>query len=94
MCVTALTVNVDIDHDCIDQLHVTLYGPGPPTRDANKLENTARAEPAVLFMGCDGASGGCMLGGGGSDGECTDGLSASFSDSSEGGMLQCCGEER
>lgn len=94
MCVEGLTVTLDVDHGCIDQLHITLYGPGPPTRDANKLENTARAEPAVLFTGCDGTSGGCTLGGGSSDGGCTDGLSASFSDFSENGVLQCCGEER
>ncbi|CAM9103761.1 unnamed protein product [Laminaria digitata] len=94
MCVAGLSLTLDIDHDCIDQLHLTLYGPGPPTGDANKLENTARAEPAVLFTGCDGAtSGGCTLSGGSSDGGCTDGLHASFSDSSESGVLQCCGEE-
>lgn len=103
MCVSDMSVTVDIDHPCTGQLHVTLYGPGPSTQDANLLENTARAEPAVLFFGYNGTDDGFAndgfanmgsTGEGGSGGGCGDGMRVSFSDSAEDGVWECCGQGR
>lgn len=95
MCVSDLSVTVDIDHPCIDQLHLTLYGPGPPTGARSQFENTARAEPAVLFTGFSDATGGDFSHEeSGSDGRCIDGMDASFSDSAESSAWECCGGGR
>lgn len=79
-----VTVAVNIDHPCTGQLRLTLYGPGPHTRDANKLENTARAEPALLFVGHNGPDDGSFTGDS-DNGECRDemGPDLSFSDAAE-----------
>lgn len=92
MCVSDITVTVNIDHPCTGQLRLTLYGPGPHTRDANKLENTARAEPAVLFVGHSLADGGYA--GDSGDGECSDdmGPTLSFSDAAVEGVWEAHGK--
>lgn len=106
MCVADMKVNVDIDHQCIGQLYLTLYGPGPSTLDANNLENTARAEPAVLFSGYHGTDCSCTedtrfestadqcTETGGSSGECGEVVRVSFSDTADEGMMECCRKGR
>ncbi|CBN74811.1 conserved unknown protein [Ectocarpus siliculosus] len=100
MCVTDLSVAVEIDHDCIQQLQLTLYGPGPPPGDTSPLGDVSRAEPAVLVLGggisdCasdvdlfgdgnDGAAGDASYGG------CVDGMDVSFEDSAESGVWEGC----
>ncbi|CAM9246405.1 unnamed protein product [Ectocarpus sp. 6 AP-2014] len=100
MCVTDLSVAVEIDHDCIQQLQLTLYGPGPPPGHTSRLGDVSRAEPAVLVLGggisdCasdvdlfgdgnDGAAGDVSYGG------CVDGMDVAFEDSAESGVWEGC----
>ncbi|CAM9161625.1 unnamed protein product [Ectocarpus fasciculatus] len=99
MCVTDLSVAVEIDHDCIQQLQLTLYGPGPPPGDTSRLASASRAEPAVLFVGDSvadcapddevgvgiDATAGDVSGGG-----CVDGMDVSFEDAAESGVWEGC----
>lgn len=93
MCVSDLSVAVEIDHGCTGQLRLTLYGPGPLSGDTRRPENVPRAEPALLFVGyngTDGVSDDAANGAGG----CGVGMSASFTDSAEDGVWECCGKGR
>lgn len=101
MCVTDISVGVQIDHSCTGQLRLTLYGPGPPPGDTSEPGNTPRAEPAVLFEdynGTDGVSEDVdefgAAGGSGSSGGCGDGLAVTFKDSADSGVWECCGKGR
>lgn len=104
MCVSDMSVAVEIDHSCTGQLQLTLYGPGPPPGDTSYPENTPRAEPAVLFIGyngtdgayidADGLEGGFDTAAGGSGGECGGGMVAIFTDSADKGVWECCGKGR
>lgn len=104
MCVSDMSVAVEIDHGCTGQLRLTLYGPGPPLGDTSYSNNTARAEPAVLFRsynGTDGAhvdvqglGGGLGTAAGGSGEDCGDGMAAVFTDSADKGVQECCGNGR
>lgn len=104
MCVTDLSVAVEIDHDCIQQLHLTLYGPGPPPGDTSRLGDVSRAEPAVLVLGggiADCASDFDLFGDGNdgtagdvSYGGCVDGMDVSFEDSAESGVWEGCNNRR
>lgn len=104
MCVSDMSVAVEIDHSCTGQLQLTLYGPGPPPGDTSHLENTPRAEPAVLFVGyngtdgayvdADGLRGGSGTAAGGYGGGCGDGMVAVFADSADKGVWECCGQGR
>lgn len=105
MCVSDMSVVVEIDHGCTGQLQLTLYGPGPPPGDTSYPENTPRAEPAVLFVGYNGTDGAYAgadgledgLGTaveGGSGGGCGDGMVALFTDSADKGVWECCGKGR
>lgn len=92
MCVSDISVGIDIDHLCTSQLELTLYGPGSPTRDASYLanKNAARAEPTVLFSGYNGTD----WWGRDVDEGCGNGMVGSFSDSAEESVWRCCGTER
>lgn len=104
MCVSGLSVAVEIDHSCTGQLQLTLYGPGPPPGDSSYPENTPRAEPALLFVGYNGTDGvyvdadrverGIGTDAGGSGGECGDGMVAIFTDAADRGVWECCGNGR
>ncbi len=109
MCVSDLSVYVEVDHGCTGQLRLTLYGPGPPPGDARLPENVPRGEPAVLFVGYNGTDGvsedaaaaavtgfeaAAATGGSSGGGGCGDGMSASFKDSADDGAWECCGEGR
>lgn len=104
MCVTDLSVTVEIDHDCIQQLQLTLYGPGPPPGDTSRLGDVSRAEPALLFLGggvADCASdvdlfglGNDVTAGGVSGGGCVDGMDVSFKDSAQSGVWEGCNNRR
>lgn len=101
MCVTDISVAVEIDHRCTGQLRLILYGPGPPPGDTSKPGNTPRAEPAVLFVGYNGTDGVSedvddfgAAGGSSSSGGCGDGLVVMFKDSGNSGVWECCGKGR
>eukprot|EP00903_Cladosiphon_okamuranus_P009839 g9351.t2 len=102
MCVSDMSVAVEIDHGCTGQLQLTLYGPGPPPGDTSYPKNTPRAEPAVLFVGYNGTDGAFLdaggLGGGfgtsaaAAGGGCGNGMAAIFNDSAAMGVWECCGK--
>eukprot|EP00752_Nemacystus_decipiens_P004487 g4097.t2 len=102
MCVSDVSVAVEIDHSCTGQLQLTLYGPGPPPGDTSYPENAPRAEPAVLFVGYNGTDGayvdadglkeGFGTATGRSGGECGDGILATFTDAADRGVWECCGK--
>lgn len=106
MCVSDLSVSVEVDHSCTGQLRLTLYGPGPPPGDAGLPESVPRGEPAVLFVGYNGTDGVSedapaagleaaeATGGSSGGGGCGDGMSASFKDSADDGVWECCGKGR
>lgn len=104
MCVSDMSVAVEIDHSCTGQLQLILYGPGPPPGDTSYPGKTPRAEPAVLFVGYNGTDGaytdpdgsvdGFGTPAGGSGGGCGDGMVASFTDSADTGVWECCGQGR
>lgn len=105
MCVSDIDISVDIDHPCVGQLELTLFGPGPTSRgDATRLEHTrmARAEPALLFGGCEGIDR-CFKDdineivdytSGRACGGCGDGMGVSFNDSAENMVWDYCGKDR
>lgn len=104
MCISGMSVAVEVDHGCTGQLRLTLYGPGPPPGDTSYPDNAPRAEPAVLFVGYNGTDGadvdtdmlegGFGTAAGASGGGCGDGMIASFTDSADKGVWECCGKGR
>ena len=50
LCIANIDVEIDITHDCVEDLTISLFGPGPRTGDVN-YSPQSRGEKATLFNG-------------------------------------------
>lgn len=96
MCVSDISVSLDISHPCTGQLRLTLFGPGPSNRDAHQYQGggtISRSNPALLFAGHNGTDSG--LGTPEYEG-CGNGIGPDLrlSDAADEGVWECCGKGR